>query len=112
MYENLHQNVNENMFSFPFLMQVFMSFYDGQLKQKICYSSTLLISFMLFNPFQMAVQFFKTVSNFPKFGGPNNFSKIQQAPGPDFRQVGKSLIEYYHSVLLVWAALLFLPDLK
>ena len=33
MYENLHQNVNENLFTFQFLMQVFMSFYDGQLKQ-------------------------------------------------------------------------------
>ena len=31
--QNLHNNVNENMFSFTFFMQIFMSFYDGQLKQ-------------------------------------------------------------------------------
>ena len=31
-------------------MQIFMSFYEGQMKQ--------LISYMLFNPLKMAVQFF------------------------------------------------------
>ena len=50
--ENLHINVNENMFSL-----MFMSLYERQLKQQTCYSFTLLISFMVFNPFQMAVQF-------------------------------------------------------
>ena len=29
---------------------------------------------------------------FPNFDGPNDISQIQQAPGPDFRKVGKSLI--------------------
>ena len=58
MHENLHKNVNENMFSFTFLCKIFMSFYDGQLKQQIFYSFTLLISHMVFNPFQMTVQFF------------------------------------------------------
>ena len=43
MHENLHQNVNENI-------QIFMSFYEVQLKQ--------LISYMLFNPFKIRVQFF------------------------------------------------------
>ena len=42
MHENLHKNENENIF-----MQIFMSFYDGQLKHKICYSFTPL---MVFNP--------------------------------------------------------------
>ena len=32
-------------------MQIFMSFYDGKLKQQICYSFTLLIPYMFFNPF-------------------------------------------------------------
>ena len=45
MHEKLQKNVNEYMFSFTFLMQIFMSFYDGQLKQQICYSFTLLISY-------------------------------------------------------------------
>ena len=38
-------------------MQIFMSFYDGQLKQQICNSFTLLISYMVNNSFKMAVQF-------------------------------------------------------
>ena len=33
MHENLHKNVNENMFSFTFLCIFFMIFYGGQLKQ-------------------------------------------------------------------------------
>ena len=41
-------------------MQIFISFYDGQLKQQICYSFMLLISFMVFNPFKIAIQFFKS----------------------------------------------------
>ena len=35
-----------------------MSFYEGQLKQQICYSFTRLISYLDFNPFKMVVQFF------------------------------------------------------
>ena len=55
----------------------------------ICYSFTMLISNIQgFNQFKMAVQFF----GFPNFDGLNEFSKIQQAPGPNFRKVGKSLI--------------------
>ena len=52
----------------------------------------LLISHMVFNPFKMAVQFFQTAPNFPNFDGSKAFSpNIQQVPGPDFRNVGKSL---------------------
>ena len=43
MYENLHENVNENMFSFTFYA-IFMSVYGGHLKQQIFYSFTLQIS--------------------------------------------------------------------
>ena len=70
-------------------MQFFMSFYGGQLKQQICYSFTLLISYTVFNPFKMASIFFRQI--IPNFDGPNVFSQIQQAPGPNFRKVGKSL---------------------
>ena len=66
-------------------MQIFMSFYEGQLKQLISYIN------MLIYPFKMAVQFFKTASKFPNFDDSNAYSPIQQAPGPDFRKVGKSL---------------------
>ena len=38
-------------------MPILMSFYGGQLKQQICYSLTLIISFMVFNLFKMGVQF-------------------------------------------------------
>ena len=69
-----------------------MSFHEGQLKQQICYRFSLLISYMLFNPLKMAVQLFKTASNFRNLDDPN---------GPDFRKVGKSLnqrVKYYNKV--------------
>ena len=44
-----------------------------QSKQQICDSFTLLISYMLFNPFKMVVQLFKTASNFHNFDDPNAF---------------------------------------
>ena len=47
LHKNLHKNVNA----------IFHEFMVGQLKQQICYSFTLLISYMDFNPFKMAVQF-------------------------------------------------------
>ena len=75
-------------------MQFFMSFNEGQLKQQICYSVKLLISHMVFNPIRMAFQFFKIASNFPKFDGPNAFP-LQQAPGPNFRKVGKPLPKHH-----------------
>ena len=55
-------------------MKIFMSFNEGQLKQQICYTFTLLISYIIFNPFKMTAQFFKTASNFPNFNGSNAFS--------------------------------------
>ena len=39
-------------------LQIFMSFYDVQLKQQICYSFILLISCMVFSLIKMAVQYF------------------------------------------------------
>ena len=42
MHENLHKNVNENMFSFTFLCKFPQVFMKG-----ICYSLTLLISYMV-----------------------------------------------------------------
>ena len=69
MHENLHKNVNENMFSFKFYAN-FHEFYEGQLKQQICYSFIL--------PFKMAVQY----QFFANFDGPNVFFLNQQAPVP------------------------------
>ena len=51
MFENLHKNVNENM-------QIFTSYPDGPLSKQICYSLTLLIAFLVYNPFKMVVQLF------------------------------------------------------
>ena len=56
--ENLHKNVNENMFSFTFICKFSLVFYEGQLKKQICYSYILLISYMSLNQFKMVVQFF------------------------------------------------------
>ena len=53
MHENVHKNVRENMFLFTFLCKFSWVFMMG-----ICYSFTLLISYMVFNLFKMAVQFF------------------------------------------------------
>ena len=56
--------------------------YDGKLKQQICYSFTLIILTHL--KWQS--------SSFPNFDGSITFSpQIPQAPGPDFRKLGKSL---------------------
>ena len=69
-------------------MQIFMSFYDGKLKQQICYSFSLLISSMLFN---WQSSYFRLQQIFPILMIQMLFPQIQQAPGPDFRKVGKSL---------------------
>ena len=58
----------------------------------IWYSFTLLVSCMVFNPFKMAVQFFKIASKFPIMVAEMIFSQIQHAPGPGSRKVGNSLI--------------------
>ena len=70
-----------------------MSFYDGQLKQQLCYSFTLLINF-LYPWFLINLKWwsssFRQHQVFPTLMV-EIFSAIQQAPGPDFRKVGKSL---------------------
>ena len=63
-------------------MQIFRSFYNGLLKHQICYSFTLLISWMVITPFKMVVQFFKTASSFPNFNGPNVFPPNSPGPWP------------------------------
>ena len=55
--EKLHKSVNENMFSFTFLCK-FSFFFDGQLKEHICYSFTLLMSYIAFNPFHVFIHKF------------------------------------------------------
>ena len=63
-------------------MQIFTSFSDGPLKQQICYSFTLLISSMVYNPFKMVVQFFWSASSSPNSDGPNAFFFLQNSTGP------------------------------
>ena len=52
MHEILHKDMNENIilhknkFFIHILMQIFISFYEVQLKHQICYSFTLLIPYM------------------------------------------------------------------
>ena len=48
MHENLHKNVNENMFSFTFLCNFSRVFKEGNYESNKCFK--LLISYMLFNP--------------------------------------------------------------
>ena len=78
MHENLYKNVNENMWKQDkFLWDML----------QLCTANFLYG----FNPFKMAVHFFWTASSFLNFDGPNAFPQVQQAPGPDFKKVGKSL---------------------
>ena len=52
-------------------MQIFHEFYEGQLKQQICYSFILLI--LIYLKWRSCIIFF------PNFDGPNAFSQLQQA---------------------------------
>ena len=54
----MHKNVIENMFSFTFLCNFFMSFFKGQIKAtNMLQLYTAYISYS-FNPFRMGFQFF------------------------------------------------------
>ena len=56
MHEILHKNAIEKVLSLHF----YASLYDGSWAiEQICYSFTLLISYMFVNPFKMAVWFFR-----------------------------------------------------
>ena len=78
-------------------MQIFTSFPDEPLKQQTGKSFT----YGLYDPFKNGGPvFFLTASNFPNSDGlnaspppppPPQKKKIQQAPGSNFRKVGKSL---------------------
>ena len=67
-------------------MQIFMRIYEGQSSNK-CITVTLLISYVL-----KSIKNGGPVLKFPKFDVSNAFSQIQEAPGPNFRKVGKSLL--------------------
>ena len=94
MHDSLHKNVNENMWKHVFIhifMHNFMIFYE------ICYSFALLISYMVFNPFEMVVQFFSTASSFPNFDGLNAFFPSSTGPWPDLKKGRKiSVMIYLH----------------
>ena len=72
MHENLRKNVNENMFSFTFLCKFLWVFMKG-----IWYSFTLLISYMVLNPFKMAVL---DCIKFPNFDGSNDIFPNSTGP--------------------------------
>ena len=56
----------------------------------ICYSFTLLISDMVFNPFKMAVQFLH-----PNFDGSNDVFRNSTGPWPQIQKGGKILGNNY-----------------
>ena len=82
IHENLHKNLNENMFSFTFLC-IFHEFDECQSKQQICYSFILLISIYFDG---------SPISILPNFDGPNAFFPNSTGPCPNFRKVGKFLL--------------------
>ena len=61
-------------------MQIIMNFYDGQLKQQICYNFTLFISYMIFYLVKMVDQFFWAASSLPNFDGPKGFYPYSTGP--------------------------------
>ena len=87
MHENVHKNVNENMFSFTFYAH-FHEFLRRAIKATNALLCQFLINIMLFNPFKMAVPILMIQMLFP--------------PGPYFRKVGKSLA-------LAWSSASLLP---
>ena len=75
-------------------MPIFMSLYKGQLKQQVCYSFTLLISYIFFihvffNQFKMAVHFFQTASSSPSLDRPNAFFPKFNSPWPQLQKARK-----------------------
>ena len=83
MHENLHKNVNENRR----FNENFHVFYEGQLKQQICYSFKLLISNIHHFNLKWWQFFYTYCIKFSHFLVVQNlFSQIQQAPGPNFRK--------------------------
>ena len=80
IHENLHKNVNENMFSFIFVCK-FSEFYEGQSKQQICYSFLLLISIYLK---------WRSSINSSNFDGPNAFFPNPTVPWSQFQKGRKT----------------------
>ena len=65
----------------------FHEIYEGQLKQQICYSFIMLILIYL----KWRPSSFRQYQFFPIVMVQMLLYQIQQAPGPDFRMVGKCL---------------------
>ena len=82
IHENLHKNVNENMFSFTFLCK-----FSWVLWRAIKATNMWQLYTANFNLFKMATEYqFAPILMVQRL-----FPHIQQAPGPNFRTVGKSL---------------------
>ena len=67
-------------------------FYDRELKQQICYSFTMLFPYMFLIHLKWWSGSFRLHQVFPILMVQMFFPQIQQAPGPNFRKVGKSLL--------------------
>ena len=75
-------------------MRFFISFCEGQLKQHNVlqlYTANIFNSYIVFNPLKWHSSSFRRHRMFPILMVQMFFSQIQQAPGPDFRKVEKSL---------------------
>ena len=83
-HENLHKNVNENMFSFTFLCKFSWALWTWWVAIKA--TNMLQLYTASFNLLKMAVQY----QFFPILMVQMLFPQIQQALGPDFRTIGKS----------------------
>ena len=78
----MHENVNENMFSFTFLYKFSLSFYEWQLKQHLIFPWSLI-------NLKLKSSSLRLHQVFPTLMVQILFSQIQQVP--DFRKVGKFL---------------------
>ena len=93
MFENLQKSANETViFSFTFLCkfsQVFLIGHESN-KEVTALHCLFLIWFIIHLKWWFSS--FRLHQIFPILMVQMLFSKIQQAPGPDFRKVGKSLL--------------------
>ena len=87
MHENMHINVNKNMFSFTFLNKFSWVIMTGNWSNK----NILQLYFHVFSHLKSRSSSYTLQHVYSTLMVQMPFSQIQQAPGPDFRKVGKFL---------------------
>ena len=77
----------------------FQSFYNGQLKQQICYSFIWCLNYLKWRSSSFSLH-----QNFQILMVQMLFPQIQQSPGPNFRKVGKSMMSLHKHAVSLFSA--------